>query len=170
MNDRETLAVIGELRHLDEQTVKLYDTAIGKVQERQLTDQLQQFRADHERHVRELGDQMVRMGRKPVGPTEDFRKFLAKELEMLQQASDEAEVMRLLVLAEESAAAEYANTMQHDLPKDVSQLLTKNHDDEVRHVQYVEAHVPVGAGVSGRHDVACMTGGMTDDINPDDFE
>lgn len=174
------LAMVSELRHLDEQTVKLYDAVLRKIDDRQTAEQLGRFRGDHERHAQELTRALTSRYDVPQQPTDEFRRYMEEQVTLIERSSGFDEIMQRLLLSEEAAAAEYAAAERLEMTDELSRLVHEFHADEVRHVAWVEQHTPVPAGVEGGggwkpsrasgDDISCMTGSLTDDRNPDDFE
>jgi ElaB/YqjD/DUF883 family membrane-anchored ribosome-binding protein len=62
---QEVLDGLNDLLQLDHDAMAAYDVAIDKLQDRDHADQIAGFRRDHERHVRELGELVSRLGGTP---------------------------------------------------------------------------------------------------------
>lgn len=173
MNEQETARTLDALLYMDRMTVRLYDEAIAKLDE-QTTATLTKFRDDHQRHEQRLG--RLAGGRKPEDPSDDVKSLVEEHARVMRAAQGRDAIMEALLIAERTNAAMYDAADNLQTSGDISQTLSQHHADEHTHVEFVEQHVPVlaavisGAGESGQHEISCMTGGLTDDRNPDDFE
>ena len=67
-------SLLEDLVQLDYDAVDAYEAAINRLQEARFRDRLREFKGDHLRHIAELGDILVEMGRTP--PKEGDMKSL----------------------------------------------------------------------------------------------
>lgn len=175
MNDQETAHTLDALLYVDQMTVRLYDEAIARVDE-ETSATLQKFRDDHQKHVERLQQWSSQKGRQAEQPASDVTALVDEHARVMRASTGQDAAMEALLLAERTNAMLYSAAEDAQTGADIGKMLADFHFDEQRHVSYVEGRVPVLVGMPSAatmgdgHDIACMTGGMTDDKNPDDFE
>lgn len=101
---------------------------------------------------------------------DDMSSLMNAHLRLVRSAIDESSILQTLELAEQTASLLCEVAERYDLPEEVDELVSEQHAADRLHASVLADRVPRTAGVMDAHPVACVTGGMTDDRSPDDFE
>lgn len=166
--DGQTAVALAELLHADQALLRIYDDALGRVTP-ETSSALQEAMQDHARHEKALAAALEETEMQSVEPGDDVRALMEEHGRQIRQARDEHEVLNVLMLAEQFNAALYESAEREGLPEELSEIIADQHADERLHASLIAERVPyVEAGHD--HNIACMTGGLTDDKNPDDFD
>ncbi len=135
MNDK-AIEVMNDQIHLDRDAIVAYDEAIDACEMADIKAQLAEFRADHERHVVELTSMVELYGGVPP-MKRDVKGFLIEGFTKLMSHGDRSALLSMRV-NEELTNRSYEAALHHDLPIDVRTLLSRNLDDERRHLAWIK--------------------------------
>lgn len=166
----QTAASLSDLLYADRALAQLYDNAAGKVANEEARTQLTEIAADHRRHERELAEACAQADMQIDDAAEDVVDLMAAHETLVLTARNDGSVIEVLEMAERANAVLYEVAERQDLPEELSDLVVENHADERLHVSMMAEQMPIGRHAANDHDLACMTGGITDDKNPDDFD
>jgi len=175
MDERSVTRTLDTLLYLNEMTVRLYDDAAARVSD-DVSKHLAEYRDDHQRHAERLREIARKKGRQPEEPAEDTKALASGNAQLVRNATGEDAVMEALLVAARTNAALYETAEGLDLGHDALEIIAEQHADERRHVEYITQHAPQYASVAsgpqpgGKEAISCLTGGLTDDRSPDDFE
>jgi rubrerythrin len=127
---------LARLRFLDQIEITLLQEAAAKVADPELSAQLEQARADHERHLHELDALFGECGdfEEPDVP-ETFRAAAYRRLDDVRQVHDQADVVRAVLAAERDEAKAYAAVAAQHLPGDEDSTVRAQMGDEERHIE-----------------------------------
>lgn len=167
MND-QTAAAIADLLHADKALLGMYAEAEGRLSI-ETSAMLRDAMEDHRRHEEVLSGALKDAEMQTIEVSEDMRSLMDEHRRQIRAAREEGDVLDVLVLAERLNAMLYETAKREPLPEELSELIAAHHADERMHVSLIAQRVPE-VGRNEGHSVACMTGGLTDDRNPDDFE
>jgi hypothetical protein len=143
------LARLQDLLQLEHDALPAYALAIMALRDPRRKDDLRGWRADHERHVQELGDLIRRRGGLPLPiphvPTGLFK--LGVQALGAAGAGDRA-VLIAFKSNELQSKEKYARLAAIDAPGDVASVLRRAAEDEARHYDWASAELEdLGAGV-----------------------
>lgn len=161
----QAAAALADLLHADRALLGMYDEAGGRLSTETATI-LQGAIADHRQHEQTLIEALEDAEMQVVDASEDLENLMAQHARRVHTATEEADVLDALMLAEQVNAMLYEAAERAGLPEELAELIADHHADERLHVSLIEERTPLDR----QHAVACMTGGLTDDVNPDDFE
>lgn len=164
----QSAATLTDLLHTDRQLSEMYGRAMGMVGP-DTHDLLREAMEDHRRHEDELARAIESAEMQLQEPGEDVKALLADHVKKIASGGEEREILESLLLAERLNALLYEAAERADLPEELSEVITDHHADERMHASLIAQRMPE-LGHASSHAVSCMTGGMTDDINPDDFD
>jgi hypothetical protein len=164
----QTATALTNLLYADRALLGMYDEASSRLSEGTV-DVLRGAVEDHHRHESFLAEALEAAEMQVVEVSEDLGLLMEEHRHRVRSARDESEVLEVLTLAERLNAVLYEAAEREDLPEELSELLAEHHADERMHVSLLAERAPQVAG-HREHEIACMTGGLTDDRNPDDFE
>ncbi len=128
--------LLATLRHLvlaDIDAITAYTQAIDHCGDEALARTLSQFRADHHRHVRNLGDAMERLGGRPPRQT-DFSGFAIASFTAIAADARRAGALTAMESNEAAANDAYRQTLSRYLPDDIRRIVERNHADEEHHL------------------------------------
>jgi len=131
-----TIDVMNDKIQLDLDAIVAYDEAIGACEDAEIRSRLQEFRGDHERHVLELAETVLRYGGEPKR-TRDFKGFVIEGFTKIASRGDKS-ALQVMRGNEELTNRSYAAALKEDLPADVRALLEKNLVDERRHLAWIK--------------------------------
>ena len=137
MEQKEIHRKIRSLIQLDIDAVHAYQQAIDKTEHRGVRDQLNLFRKDHERHVRELSAKLVGMGEKaPDSP--DLKGYLIEGFTSLRSSTGTKGALKAMQTNEKLTNRKYEEAAKEDFPPEIRSLIESNRQDEAKHLRYVE--------------------------------
>jgi uncharacterized protein (TIGR02284 family) len=128
---------LNELIRFDFDAMAAYDAAINDIKALVVRDPLIRFRGDHERHVQNLSQIVIRLGGKPVdGP--DMKGLVRKTMTKVAGLGGIELTLKAMKSNEELLNKTYAHHLTLDFPDDVKQIIRGNYADEQRHLGWVE--------------------------------
>jgi len=128
---------LNELIQYDHDAVGAYTSAIDDIKEPQVRDPLVRFRSDHERHVRNLSEIVIRLGGQPV-ERPDFKGILRKTMTKVAALAGTEGTLKAMKSNEEVLNKTYAHHLSLDFPDDIKEVIRGNYSDEQRHLAWVE--------------------------------
>jgi rubrerythrin len=139
--EKEIAALLNGLIELDGSVVAGYQVAIDRLDDEDDRAQLTEFKADHERHGRELEQLVTKLGDVPVAKP-DLKTIVTRLKVMLAGLiGDRAILLALKTHGKGTQLAYERALLRDDLPADVREVLIRGRDDERRHHAYVDKRV-----------------------------
>lgn len=134
----EVLEGLNDLLQLDHDALGAYEIAIQKLKDRDHADQINGFRRDHERHVRELSELIAELGGTPKNEPHATGPFKQALQSLGAMAGDRGVLMawrtnELQVRTKYDAYASRALSW----PQNVKRVIDRNALDEERHYRWV---------------------------------
>jgi uncharacterized protein (TIGR02284 family) len=126
-----------DLIRFDYDAIGAYNEAIDAIDDPSIKSPLIEFRSDHERHVLDLSSIVRRLGGEPAsrpGARGVVRKTLTKVAGLVGPEA----TLRAMKSNEEMLNKQYGNRSKLDFPADVLAIVTRNYQDEQRHLRWVE--------------------------------
>lgn len=147
---KSIIGLLEQLTRLDYDAIEAYKVAIDRLKNGEAKAALTGFMGDHERHVKELSDQLVALGTKPPrGP--DAKSFLTSGKVFIGSLLGDRAILMAMKTNEDDTNRAYERASKRtDLPESLSSLMKRNLDDERRHRLWIEAHVRAGATIEAR--------------------
>jgi uncharacterized protein (TIGR02284 family) len=125
-----------DLIHLDTDAILAYDQAIAACEHDFVADQLREFRADHGRHVRDLSEELRKLGETP-DVRRDAKGFLIEKFTAITARGTRTALIAMLA-NENLTAAKYSAAMElEDLPDSAKAVIRQNYSDEERHQAWI---------------------------------
>lgn len=127
-----------ELCELDYDAVEAYQAAINRLDNNQYKNQLQQFKADHERHIREIKNLLKQHNAEfPEGPSS--KQLLAQGKVVLANLFGDDAILKAMLSNEEDTNTAYERlNSRTDEWEDAKDILRRGLEDERRHKQWIE--------------------------------
>ena len=134
------LNILTDLAQLDIDAVYAYEQAIEQINEVEVRENIMSFRDDHNRHIDELGDMIVKKGGLVPERKRDFKGFVIEGFTALRSMTGTYGALRAMEINEKTTNRNYKSALDEnpDLPEDVIALLEKNYSDERRHLAYIQ--------------------------------
>lgn len=132
---------LNQLLELDFDAIAAYRTAIERLKDERDGQQLAAFRADHERHTRELTQLLERLGHVPSsGP--DLKQILTKGKVVLGSFVGDAALLLAMRTNEDDTNRAYERIVaRQDVSKEMRDILERNLQDERRHRAWIQQRV-----------------------------
>jgi uncharacterized protein (TIGR02284 family) len=136
--NQKGMDTLKSLMQLDIDAVHAYSQAIDKIDHARVREQLIAFRRDHERHIADLSDVIVRLGGDPPERARDFKGFLIEGFTALRSMTGTEGALKAMKGNEETTNKHYRDALELDFSPDVRAIVQRNYGDEKRHLAYVE--------------------------------
>jgi rubrerythrin len=133
--------LLTDLIQLDYDAADAYQAAIDRLENATYRAELSKFKADHLRHIEELGDALTAMGRTP--PKEgDFKGFLTKGKVVIGGLMGDEAILQAMRTNEEDTNTAYERALGfRGVPPATQQTLERGREDERRHLAWILAEV-----------------------------
>jgi hypothetical protein len=143
----EVLEGLNDLLQLDHDAAGAYEVAIEQLEDRDNALQIEGFRRDHQRHIRELNDLILSLGGSPSNEPHATAPLKVAMQRVAAAAGDRALLLawqanELLVMTKYDAYARRAVFW----PAEAKRLVDRNALDEERHYQWVVSVLGSGEG------------------------
>jgi rubrerythrin len=134
----EVLAGLNQLLQLEHDAVAGYTTAIERLENQEHVLRIQEFRLDHERHIRELNDLILAMGGTPVNEPHATLP-LKQAVQKLAGAGGDKALLIAWRANELQVVSRYRESVRRAAhwPAEATELVGRNAADEERHYQWV---------------------------------
>lgn len=142
MNEKNVAKVLRDLIALDFDAIDAYDQAIKRIEKDDVArTELAKFKADHERHVRDLSPICRQLGVEP--PTQgDFMRFLTQGKVVLGSLVGDDAILRAMKSNEDTTNRNYEDSLKTEgLTVEVRTILERNLSDERRHRAWIESRL-----------------------------
>jgi len=137
-NETEPLDLLCKLIELDYDAIEAYDAAIERVEELETQSILESFRADHERHTRDLAPFVRELSGTP--PTEgDLKRILTKGKVVIASLAGDHAILQAMKTNEDDTNTAYERAVRHEkVDARARAVLERNLADERRHRAWIE--------------------------------
>jgi uncharacterized protein (TIGR02284 family) len=137
--DRDKMIeVLNDLLIVDNNAVGLYDKVLEKLDRDDLRSQVESFRGDHQRHIRDLSQAVRGLGGTPRNDT-SFVGPMAKTFTSVTAAlMGNKGALQGLMQGEEYTTSNYDKVNLDLFSEDIRSIIMRNRDDEHRHLQWVK--------------------------------
>ncbi|GAA0573009.1 hypothetical protein GCM10009416_09600 [Craurococcus roseus] len=127
------LAGLTDLLQLESDALPAYSVAIAGLRRPDLRQAMEAFRADHERHVRDLSAQIRKHGGVPLTLPHLPTGLLKLGVQMAGLPGGDRAVLLAFVSNEWQSREKYARYAAQPYPPELSALLRRHAEDEARH-------------------------------------
>jgi uncharacterized protein (TIGR02284 family) len=134
---KKMIEKLNDLIALDHDAVGAYQAAIERIDVEYLRMRLREFQADHERHIRELSDVVVRLGGTPR-ESPDVKGVILKGFTAVTSMMGTEAALKAMKGNEKLTNSRYHAALQEAWSDDVRVLLHRNYSDEQRHLAFIE--------------------------------
>lgn len=130
---------VQNLVELDYDAIEAYNTAINKLENKEFKSKLEEFKKDHERHVKELSDLLKKHNIKvPEGP--DLKQWLTKGKVIIGNLLGDKAILSAMISNEIDTNAAYENiNNREDIWEDAKEILKRGLKDEKSHKAWLDS-------------------------------
>jgi uncharacterized protein (TIGR02284 family) len=140
MENREVCDKLNSLIKLDVDAVHAYQQAIEACEMSEIRNQLTLFQSDHQRHIRDLSQQVRLLGGEPE-VEKSWKGFLIEGFTAIASQGDHSALVAMRGNEELTNRTYQAALNVSDLPTDVRALLERNFSDEQRHLSWIKSQL-----------------------------
>ena len=132
------LNMLGDLLSLDRSAISAYNSAIGRIEKLEFKQRLQEFRNDHDRHIRELEGLISELGGTP--PTgAGIKSMLTQGKVAIGSLFGDKAILGAMKTNEDDTNDAYERAVdREDVPASAVPVLERGLADERRHRQWIE--------------------------------
>jgi uncharacterized protein (TIGR02284 family) len=124
---------------IDHDAISAYEAAIERLESSGTQEQLEMFKADHERHVHELSDCVTMLGGEPRTKG-NIKKILTKGKVVLANISGDEAILEAMKTNEDQTNQTYEEAVRRhsaSAPSQVADVLKRGLQDERRHRDWI---------------------------------
>jgi ferritin-like metal-binding protein YciE len=137
----EFIDAVKELIELDYDAIGAYEAAIIRLERAEYRKKLQEFKEDHERHVKELTAFLTTLGKAtPSGP-DNTKSLMAKAKVILGSIIGDGKILSAMLSneADTNTAYERMNKRADELPgSNIHKIIARGLEDEIKHKNWLE--------------------------------
>jgi len=143
MDNKEIIDKLSSLIRLDIDAVQSYDAVVGKVNEQDIRETLEQFKENHNRHIESLSGIVKRLGGTPPSRGPDIKGLFFEGIALVRSLGGTEGVLRGLQPGEKTADKAYEEAMGENYPADIKAAIEVNFMDQQRQARYLENAINV---------------------------
>jgi rubrerythrin len=130
---------VRDLVELDYDAIEAYVTAINRLDNEEYRSKLSEFKADHDRHIQELGALLLKHDVDgPTGPSL-IKQWLTKGKVVLAELSGDNAILAAMLHNEEDTNTAYQRVSEHnEIWSDAVDIIQRGLQDERRHKAWLE--------------------------------
>ena len=132
-----SIGSVQDLIHLDMDAIKAYEQAIKACEHENVASKLRSFQGDHQRHVRELSEELRKLGEQPDVRT-DLKGFFIEKFTAVTSMGTRSALMSMMGNETLTTSRYKAALDLQDLPESCKAVIQKNYADEQRHLQWIK--------------------------------
>ncbi len=137
MDTERMIKNLNKVIALDYDAIAAYDTAIDRLDSSSFKGKLTEFRDDHKRHVRDLGEAVRREGGSPAD-SGDMMQVLTQGKVVLADMSGDRAILKAMKKNEDQTNKTYEQAVSEGYPAPIQNLLEEGLADERRHRAWLE--------------------------------
>lgn len=136
--ERGFINTLGDLMALDQDAIAAYEAAIDRIDDAGFKQKLQEFKADHDRHVTELREAIARLGGAPtVGA--GLKSMLTQGKVAMGAIFGDKQILKAMKSNEDDTNTAYERAVRHkDVDSAAVAVLERGLADERRHRAWIE--------------------------------
>ena len=128
--------LVDALLSLEHDAMSAYDSAIDKLMDPTAKEKVREFRGDHERHLRELGEFARGVGVADDGGS--MKSMLTSgKVAMAELAGDDAILKAMASNEEDTISAYERGSAQTGISSELREICERAHRDELRHREWM---------------------------------
>jgi len=142
MFDKTIESLMNDLIQLDIDAAHAYTEAINVIKEKDIHENLQNFKEDHNRHIKELSALLKDLGGEPIKHTQDFKGYVIQGMTFLRSITGTEGALKAMIMNEKITNKKYQEALEYQsLPHELRSLINANFHDEKDHLAYISKKV-----------------------------
>lgn len=138
MDNSDIVKELKSLCQLDIDAIHAYNECLHHIDIQNIKRDVEQFRADHERHVKDLSALIHSYKEKAPEFTPDMKGYMLDVFSKIRSLSGTEGALKSLKGGENLTNKRYARAIDLDFPANIKNVIEKNYRDEQRHLRYIE--------------------------------
>lgn len=138
MDNKEIAKELKSLCKVDIDAFFAYTEGLGRIDIAVVKGDIERFKADHERHIKDLSDEIRALGEEPPKFSRDMKGYILSVFTKIRTLTGNEGALKALKSGEEVTSRNYGDAVKMDLPTRIKALVEKNLGDEQRHLAYFE--------------------------------
>jgi hypothetical protein len=138
MTEQDIAAELTSLAQLDVDAVLAYDRAIGQIGEGPVARALSGFKIDHERHIVEISQALLAMGRNAPELKPDLKGSILGSVTGLRARLGVEQALAAMRTNEQLTTSSYARALAKPFPDHLLEIVRRGDADERRHLAWIE--------------------------------
>ena len=133
---------MNDVLELEYDALEAYKTAIHKLENKEYQNQLKEFRADHEKHIKEISSLLKSKNIKPVSGPDSGKQWLAKGKVHLANLFGDKAILQAMISNEKDTNTAYERILTHKHRwSEAHDTLLSALEDEEYHKDWLEQTV-----------------------------
>jgi uncharacterized protein DUF2383 len=138
MTEREIVDELTALAQLDVDAVLAYDRAIGQIGEGSVARALSGFKIDHERHIVDLSQALLALGKNAPEVKPDLKGSILGSVTGLRSRLGVEQALEAMRTNEQLTTSSYARALAKPFPDELLEIVRRGDEDERRHLAWIE--------------------------------
>lgn len=136
------ISELDDLIALDHDAIAAYDAAIERLDDVSIARRFEEFKQDHERHVRDLSGAVSTLGGTPRRGG-DLKKFLTKGKVVLAGLGSDKQILQAMKSNEDTTVSKYDAAVRECTmaAPAIREMLARGLEDERRHRAWIEERI-----------------------------
>lgn len=138
MENSDIIKELKSLCQLDIDAIHAYNECLHHIDITAVKRDIEKFRADHERHVKDLSALIHSYKEKAPEFSPDLKGYMLDVFSKLRSLTGTEGALKSLKGGENLTNKRYARAIDLDFPANIKNVIAANYKDEQRHLRYVE--------------------------------
>jgi uncharacterized protein (TIGR02284 family) len=136
--ERGFINTLGDLMALDQDAIAAYEAAISRIDDAGFKARMQEFKAEHDRHVTELRDLIARLGGAPAAGA-GLKSMLTQGKVAMGALFGDKAILKAMKSNEDDTNTAYERALKHkEIDGAAVPVLERGLADERRHLAWIE--------------------------------
>jgi uncharacterized protein (TIGR02284 family) len=137
MAGNDVIKNLNNLIQLDIDAVHAYEQALSSIDEPVIKERMASFQEDHLRHVKELSDEVRKLGGTPEEYSKDFKGYLIEGFTALRSITGTDGALKAMEQNEVMTNKKYKNALDWNVSPAAKAIIEKGAADEEMHIQFI---------------------------------
>ncbi len=138
MEKRDIAKELRALCKLDIDAYFAYQETLHHIEEKDVKANIERFRGDHERHIKEISEELRTLGEKPPEFSRDFKGYVLDVFTKVRSLTGTEGALKALKGGEETTNKKYGAAVKLDFPTNIKNLIERNYQDAQKHLSWIE--------------------------------
>lgn len=137
MDNSDIVKELRSLCQLDIDAIHAYNECLKHINITEVKKDVEQFKADHERHVKDLSALIHSFKEKAPEFSPDLKGYMLDIFSKIRSLTGTEGALKSLRGGENLTNKRYARAIELDFPANIKNVIAANYKDEQRHLKYV---------------------------------